>query len=30
VGSVKSQGSRALAKLRASVGLDGGVRREQL
>ena len=30
VGTVKTQGSRALAKLRASAGLDGGVRREQL
>jgi len=30
VGNVKSQGSRALAKLRACAGLDEGVGREQL
>ena len=30
VGTVKTQGSRALAKLRASAGLDEGVSREQL
>jgi DNA-directed RNA polymerase specialized sigma24 family protein len=30
VGTVKTQGSRALAKLRACAGLDEGVNREQL